>query len=341
MAWSAGAAATRGITRLTCLSAVCSATVVGPAAALASEEQGSTQQAGGNNPPAQISETTEITLPQSWDVSAEVPATTAQAVELEVEAQAEDSDQPEEPQWAGTVEIYGFGPLRSSGTTTINGRDSDFDADLEDILNALDGAFFLRGSVERDRWGFFTDLSYLELSGQAAKTGPGGRLTGKAKATFDLGIYDFALRYRIGDRESAVAEPGSYNLIPYAGIRVLDIESQVDLQIRGNGPRQLRFGRSASVDRTWVQPLVGIKGSYFLSPRLRAFGRFDIGGFGISGDEDLSGNAQLGLGYAIGNSTDLNLSWRYEGIRYDNGKKNSNGLSMDNNGIEVGIKFYF
>ncbi|MEX1324424.1 MAG: hypothetical protein AB1Z21_09600 [Synechococcaceae cyanobacterium] len=312
--------------------------VAGPA--LASEEPGVKQPADGPNQPARIHETREIATPEIRLGSAEVPIT-AQAVELENEEVVGESDQPEESPWAGTVELYGFTPLRSSGTTTVNGRDADFDLDLGDILNALDGAFYVRGSVERDRWGFLTDLSYVKLGGEGAKTGPGGRLTGKARVSFDQGIYDFALRYRIGDRERAIAEPGSYTLLPYAGIRVLDIESQVDLQIQGNGPRQLSFERSGSFDRTWVQPLVGIKGSYFLSPRLRAFARFDIGGFGISGDDDLSGNAQLGLGYAIGNNTDLNLSWRYQGLRYDDGKNSNSGLSMDNNGIELGVKFFF
>ncbi len=231
--------------------------------------------------------------------------------------------------------------MRSSGTTTVNDRDVDFDLDLGDILDALDSLFYLRGSVERDRWGFLTDLSYIELGGISGKTGPRGRVSGKAKIAYEQGIYDFAFRYRIGDRESAIAEPGSYSLIPYAGIRVLDLESPVDLEIQGIGARQLNFERSGSFGRTWVQPLVGIQGSYFFSPRLRGFARFDIGGFGISGDEDLSGNAQLGLGYAIGNNTDLNLSWRYQGIRYDNGKNPNSGISVDNNGIEVGVKFFF
>jgi hypothetical protein len=269
----------------------------------------------------------------------------AEAVELDVVEQedAEDGEQENADQaaWAGTLEIYGFTPLRSEGTTTVNGRDADFDLDLGDILSVLDGAFYVRGSVERDRLGFLTDLSYVKLGDEAATTAPGGRVTGSAQVSFDQGTYDFALRYRFGDRETAVAEPGAYSLIPYLGVRVLDIRSDVKLQLQGTGPEQLTFERSGGFDRTWAQPLIGIQGSYFLSPRLRAFGRADIAGFGISGDEDLSGNAQLGLAYAVGNSTDLSLSWRYQGIRYDDGDKPNSGLSMDNNGIELGVKFFF
>ena len=278
-----------------------------------------------------------IFSPAVMEIEAADAARSAQAVELDVEEQ----DEPEQPEWAGTLEIYGFTPLRSKGTTTVNGRDGDFDLDLGDILDALDGAFYVRGSVERDRLGLQTDLSYVKLGDEGASTGPEGRVTGKAKVSFDQGIYDLALRYRFGDREAAIDEPGSYTVIPYLGVRVLDIKSELDIQLQGTGPRQLTFSRSGAFDRTWAQPLVGVRGSYFFTPKLRAFARADIAGFGISGDKDLSDNVQVGLGYAVGNNTDINISYRYQGLRYDDGKNDESGLSMDNNGIELGIKFYF
>jgi hypothetical protein len=37
------------------------------------------------------------------------------------------------------------------------------------------------------------------------------------------GVYDLALRYRFGERESAVARPGSFTVIPYAGIRLVNV----------------------------------------------------------------------------------------------------------------------
>lgn len=54
-----------------------------------------------------------------------------------------------------------------------------------------------------------------------------------------------------------------------------------------------------------------------------------------------SANAQAGVGYAIGQSTDLNLSWRYQGQRWTNGAVRSNGFTSDQNGLELGIKVYF
>jgi hypothetical protein len=123
-------------------------------------------------------------------------------------------------------------------------------------------------------------------------------------------------------------------------MRMVQARLDVGAQLTRNGPFSLGPERLASLDHTWIQPVVGTQASLFLSPRLRLFARGDIGGFGLAGAEDLSGNAQVGFGYAVGNNTDLNLSWRYQGLRWSNGTA-SNGLTLDENGVELGVKFFF
>ena len=135
-----------------------------------------------------------------------------------------------------------------------------------------------------------------------------------------------------------MGKPGQFSLIPYAGIRVIGAQLDVAAQLTG-GP--INFQRQGSFGRTWVQPILGTQATIFMSPRLRAFARADIGGFGLSGSEDLSGNAQVGLGYAVGNSTDLNISWRYSGINYNTGDTPDSGYSSYRNGFEIGLKFFF
>ena len=246
--------------------------------------------------------------------------------------------------WAGTVELYGFAPVRSTGTTTVTNGTRNFSADtdlnLGEVLSKLKWATTLRGSIEKDRLGLLVDLDYVKLGQYESKTGQRGIFTGSAEVTASQGIYDLALRYRFGDREAAVGKPGQFSLIPYAGIRVIDAQLDIGAQIEGIGGR-VSIQRQGSFGRTWVQPLLGTQATVFLSPRLRAFARADIGGFGLSGSEDLSGNAQLGLGYAVGNNTDLNISWRYSGINYNTGDIPDSGYSSYRNGLEIGLKFFF
>jgi len=254
-------------------------------------------------------------------------------------AQPEPEPKPEASAWAGSLELYGFAPLRITGDTTVRGFTADTDLTLGEALPSVEFGFSLRGAVEHDRLGVLTDLSYVRTGSEKARTittAGGAGFSGKGSVATEFGVYDLALRYRFGDPEAAIGQPGQFSVIPYAGVRLVQAELAVKADL--NDGQRVREG---TLDRVWAQPLLGTQASVLLSPRLRAFARADIGGFGISGSCDLSGNAQLGLGYAIGNSTDLNLSWRYFGIDYDNGKKPNNGFSSYQNGIEIGLKFFF
>ena len=246
--------------------------------------------------------------------------------------------------WRSSVELYGPVPLRLDTTTTVvtqNNRSVTTEAvlNLGQVLDNLQWITAVRGSVEKGRWGVLTDLSYTKLGQEDGATTPNGLLTGRASVNVSQGIYDLAVRYRFGEPEAAVGTPGQFSLIPYAGIRVIDAQMDVAAQVDlGN---ILSIQRQGNFGRTWAQPLLGTQASLFLSPRLRAFARADIGGFGLGGAKDLSGNAQIGLGYAVGNSTDLNISWRYFGLDYNNGDNPDSGFSSYQNGLEIGLKFFF
>jgi hypothetical protein len=160
----------------------------------------------------------------------------------------------------------------------------------------------------------------------------------RTELSAEQGIYDIALRYRLGARESAVADPGTLTVIPYAGIRILDLNLTIDSQLSADG----FSGRSSSraFGSPQVQPLLGTQAQVFLAPRLRLFARGDVAGFGISAADAFTANAQLGLGYAIGNSTQLALSWRYAHLAGNNGEFPENAYVIGLNGAELGLKFF-
>lgn len=262
------------------------------------------------------------------------------ALAQEAPATTPSAPTPETSGWTGNVELYGFLPKLDS-TVTVRGFSVETDLTPGQVLNTLQSAFSARASLEKDRLGLLLDVAYNQLGSEPARTTPRGLLTGRADITAITGVYDLALRWRLGERERAVGRPGQGWLIPYAGLRVVQARLDVAAEVKGNGRLQLNLQRQGTLDRTWAQPLVGLQGSVFVAPRLRLFARGDLGGFGLAGAEDLSANAQAGVGYAIGNSTDLNLSWRYQGLRWNNGAERSNGFSTDLNGVELGLKFYF
>jgi hypothetical protein len=242
--------------------------------------------------------------------------------------------------WATTVEIYGFAPLRTTGTTTLRDFDVDLDLSLDQVLKPLTRAYYVRGSVEYNRIGLLTDLSYVQLDGAQAKSlgEDPNRQTIKGTLSNIQGIYDVALRYRLGERETAIGKPGNVSIIPYAGVRFLDMRYNLGVQFEGP---LLNASRSRSFGGTVAQPLVGTWASIFLAPRLRLFARGDLGGFGLNNSEDLSANAQVGLGYALGDRAQVNLSWRYLHLGGSNDKTPENAYQLNMNGIEAGLKFFF
>jgi len=242
--------------------------------------------------------------------------------------------------WAGTVELYGFMPWVQS-TTTVRGFEAQTDLGPGQVINLLQFAASARASVERERLGLLVDLAYNRVGAEQSRSTQRGLFTGTSDVTSASGVYDVALRYRFGQREAALGRPGDWSLIPYAGVRVLQARLDVEAEVRGNGTLGLRYRNEGTLQRTWAQPLVGTQASLFLSPQLRVFARGDVGGFGLAGARDLSGNAQVGVGYAIGNTTDLNLSWRYQGIAWSNGADRSTGFTNNQNGIELGLKVFF
>jgi hypothetical protein len=243
--------------------------------------------------------------------------------------------------WRGTVELYGFAPLRTTGTTTIRGFEADVDTSLGELIPLIEMVGSVRGSVEKGRFGLLTDLSYVQIGDEVTRTGRRGLLTGRVEQTSIQGVYDLALRYRFGEPETAIGSPGQFSVIPYAGVRL--VKSQLDLAavIEGNGPLGLRLQKQGSWERTWTQALLGTQASLFLTPGLRAFARADIGGMGLAGDRDLSGNAQVGLGIALGANTQLDVSWRYFGLAYNNGAERETGFTARQNGVELGLKVFF
>jgi hypothetical protein len=81
------------------------------------------------------------------------PAAPADAAALET-AQAEPAEGETAPAfnpWSGTVELYGFAPLRSTGSVTIRGQEAEVDQDLGEILSVLRFAASARGSTKCNR----------------------------------------------------------------------------------------------------------------------------------------------------------------------------------------------
>jgi hypothetical protein len=198
------------------------------------------------------------------------------------------------PGMSGDVAGFG-GPGVSIDVTTW-----DIVENLDAFLHAIDGLYMGAGEYRNSQFGFQWDVVYLQL-GESGSFG--NRISGAFDIGFKMSMTTLAGNYRIYQSPVAYADI-------IAGARITDVVAEVDL---GIGP----IGFDASAGDTWIDPIVGVKGRYDLTPNWYIKGTALYGGFGVSSDHlyDVAGFA----GYEWQNGFEMYGGWRVAYTDYENG----------------------
>ena len=178
------------------------------------------------------------------------------------------------------------------------------------------------GEVHYGRFGLLQDLVYADLGSDGTLSGPFASSVG---IDTDMLLSTTALGYRAFDGNGWLLEP-------FAGARYVDLET--DVRIVGGGP--LGLSRSAAVDLSWWDPVIGLRARAPVTQRLSAGGFFDIGGFGAG--SEFSWEIYAGLDYPF---TDY-LS-AVAGVRYLSIDDEDDGadLKLDTYGPVLGATLRF
>ena len=301
--------------------------------------------------------TTPLVLSQAEDVENEV-------------VPAED----EEDSWRVYLDLYAFLVPTTNITTEINGNRTNSALPLSDVIDKLDSALTFKAQVEYGRLGFMAGVYSGRLSDNVSTSAfretdnplrnelglPDGlrdrtiRLEGDLDLDVEANqtIVDLAFRYRGGAIQKPRMEKGSSSFLGVVGARIIDANIRTNLTLKKKATvtvegqnisreftRELEEASNSSYGNTWVQPMLGIFGTYAISEDWQAFAYLDAGGFGLSGERDLSGTAQVGIAYALGNSAQASLSYKYFGLDYAGGGGNS--YRVDQSGINLGLRWLF
>jgi hypothetical protein len=208
--------------------------------------------------------------------------------------------QPTEKEWSFNLSIYGWATA-IDGTISAGGRSADVDIAFEDVLKHLDMTFMAAAELRYKRWGFIGDLIYARLHDDIAP--PVGIVFSSTHEVFKETIGTFLLSYRVVD-----AKPAYFDL--FAGARVYDFYSQIVLR-----PNLAGQGFKASGTDTWVDPVLGLRGRYYVSRAVFLNGYGDIGGFGAG--SELSWQVLGGIGVQAARWCDIQLGYRALGFEYD------------------------
>lgn len=246
-----------------------------------------------------------------------VPVLTALLLAGLVPAPATAAESESESGWKQSAIIYLLAPT-ISGTTGIGPVDGDVEIDPKSVFESLDGAFLGIYAAEKDRWGVYADVIYMDLG--ADLEGNLGILSGKlTNKQFNLAL---AATYRLSDHWQLLAG-GMYT----------DLSLKLDVQ----RPNQVVRRRTSE---SWIDPVVGARFTTPLGEKW-SFGTMAmIGGFGVGSDLLWSLNATFS--YAFSDSMLLMLGYRFIDFDYEDGAgRDRFRFDVVEQGPALGIRFDF
>jgi hypothetical protein len=185
----------------------------------------------------------------------------------------------------------------------------DVDVKFKDIIENLDGVPVIgAGEIRYGRFGFITDLMYLPLS---TRVNTRNVLFSDGKSDMSTLMVTFAGFYRVADGPDIKADVG-------AGLRLWSISSKTTLNAG------LLPAVSTKFDKTFADPIIGVRATLALSDQWSVTGYFDLGAFDISSSE-LTWQLLGTVNYRAADWVELRAGWRHLGVKRDNIKVNLTG----------------
>jgi hypothetical protein len=218
------------------------------------------------------------------------------------------------------LSIYALIPSLD-GSYIVNLPD-DSSSDGTDFIDKLDMAFMASYELRDEKWLFYTDFLYVDMSDDHNVYSPYNNTILRSETEFKawmLSAYGGYNMFNDGD--------GSLDII--AGMRWLSLN--IDLSLR-SAPF---YGADLSPSFDYFDAVIGVKGHRNINENWYLPYMFDVG----AGDSQLTYQAIAGVGYRY-DWGDVLLTYRY--ISYDN---NSNGVELIHDlqlyGPQIGVIWQF
>jgi hypothetical protein len=208
---------------------------------------------------------------------------------------------------------------RLDGEMAFRGTTVPVDVPFNKVFENLKFTFMGLVEVGKGRWSFMSDIFYAKLEPS----------TSNQLATFDSQIEQFIGNFAVFYR---IVETPTTRFDTYAGARVNWMQTEVDIQ--GKGPFGINFSESG--EKTWVDPIIGVRLHQDLTDKFFLRALADIGGFGVS--SDITWQAMASLGYRISDKSSVGLGYRALGTDYTSGTTTYDVIS---HGLLLGFEYKF
>lgn len=209
----------------------------------------------------------------------------------------------EAQEYRNSLTFYGVIPWVDTELTGTGGNSVDSLAKPNDIIDALDFTYMIAGEnrFRNSKISFLHDVMYSNLGENGTLGGP---FAGSASVDVEMLIATAALSYVLYEQDGKMLQG-------YGGVRYVSIET--DISAAGGGP--VGVGFDASLDKDWVDPIVGLRARVTVNDKVTLGGFANIGGFGAG--SELSVDVFGGVEYAFTKRFSGNAGFRYTYIDYE------------------------
>lgn len=186
---------------------------------------------------------------------------------------------------------------------------------FSEVMDDLEGAFFMTGSARKDRWVLFGDITWASLSHESMLL-PGVAVEGNLRQR----SLTAAAGYQV------VSTP-TQHLDLLAGARAWRIEADVKVPA---------LGVSVSETERWIDPLLVARLRSTWTPTWSTLVHVDTGGFGIGSDS--TWQAVATANYQINNAVHLSAGFRHLAVDRD---ENGTRIDVSMSGPLLGATWMF
>jgi hypothetical protein len=241
---------------------------------------------------------------------------------------------PNPKSWQFEAGAYLFAS-RIDGDAGIRTVDAEVDVSFGDILENLEFGVmgFLAGRNEK--WSIIADALYMKLTDESSFA---ASTVIPASATLEIVLEQAMIEGFVGRRIlTGRVDNNPYRVDLLGGLRYNRIKGELDATATVLG-LTTSGSRSRTVD--WVDPVVGVRGEIWPTPKLRLFTLLDYGGFGVGADS--TWQAIIGGVYQFENRTNLIVGYRALGMEYEDGSGTSRiKLDLIYSGPMIGVSYRF
>jgi hypothetical protein len=214
------------------------------------------------------------------------------------------SAQNDEDRWSFRVAPYVWATALN-GDIGVDGIKSHVNASIGEVIDHVDGGAMLTAEARYGRWGVVTDFIYADLADR--KFYDAG-LIESVKLHVNQYIWSQAGAYRAYQNRNTWIDV-------LAGFRLVSMDQTLSVTARDPFAPQGEISDSVGLDRTWVDPIIGIRSAVEIVNRWAIRTEGDIGGF--DANSQLTWQAFAALGYDATEATRVLVGYRGLGYNHD------------------------